>query len=84
MALSSPCCANTQSCSLVIDQSCLEVKSLRQKEAAFLLLGIAALGAALGFNAMLQQGTSIVGYMAIPIVVIPALTFVAAKVHKAK
>ena len=42
------------------------------------------LGAALGFNAMLQQGTSIVGYMAIPVVVIPALTFVAARVHKAK
>lgn len=42
------------------------------------------ISAALGFNAMLQQGTSIVGYMAIPVVVIPALTFVAAKVHKAK
>ena len=31
--------------------------------------GIAAVGAALGFQAMLQQGTSIVGWAAIPIVV---------------
>lgn len=57
---------------------------LRRFAITAILLGIAALGAALGFNAMLQQGTSIVGYMAIPVVVIPALTFVAAKVHKAK
>ena len=53
---------------------------LRRFAITAILLGIAALG----FNAMLQQGTSIVGYMAIPVVVIPALTFVAAKVHKAK
>ena len=39
------------------------------------------ISAALCFNAMLQQGTSIVGYMAIPVIVIPALTFVAAKVN---
>ena len=57
---------------------------LRRFAITAILLGIAALGAALGFNAMLQQGTSIVGYMAIPVVVIPALTLVAAKVHKAK
>ena len=46
--------------------------------------GIAAVGAALGFQAMLQQGTSIVGWAAIPIVVIPAFTIVASKVRKAK
>ena len=43
-----------------------------------------AAGAALGFQAMLQQGTSIVGWAAIPIVVIPAFTIVASKVRKAK
>ena len=40
--------------------------------------------AALGFQAMLQQGTSIVGWAAIPVIVIPAFTIVAAKVHRAK
>lgn len=49
-----------------------------------LLLGVAAIGAALGFQAMLQQGTSIVGWMAIPVIVIPAFTFVAAKVSDKK
>lgn len=45
-----------------------------------ILLGIAAVGAALGFQAMLQQGTTIVGWMALPVVVIPAFTYIAAKV----
>lgn len=49
-----------------------------------LLLGIAAVGAALGFQAMLQQGTSIVGWAAIPVIVIPAFTFVASKVSAKK
>ena len=53
---------------------------LRRFVITAILLGIAAVGAALGFQAMLQQGTSIVGWMAIPVVVIPAFTFVAAKV----
>lgn len=54
---------------------------LRRFVITVILLGIAAVGAALGFQAMLQQGTSIVGWAAIPIVVIPAFTFVAAKVR---
>ena len=55
---------------------------LRRFVITAILLGIAAIGAALGFQAMLQQGTSIVGWAAIPIVVIPAFTFVASKVRK--
>ena len=42
---------------------------LRRFVITAILLGIAAVGAALGFQAMLQQGTSIVGWAAIPIVV---------------
>ena len=42
---------------------------LRRFVITAILLGIAAAGAALGFQAMLQQGTSIVGWAAIPIVV---------------
>jgi len=57
-------------------------KQLRRFVITALLLGIAAVGAALGFQAMLQQGTSIVGWTAIPVIVIPAFTFVAAKVRK--
>ena len=57
---------------------------LRRFVITAILLGIAAVGAALGFQAMLQQGTSIVGWAAIPIVVIPAFTIVASKVRKAK
>lgn len=57
---------------------------LRRFVITAILLGIAAAGAALGFQAMLQQGTSIVGWAAIPIVVIPAFTIVASKVRKAK
>lgn len=57
---------------------------LRRFVITAILLGIAAVGAALGFQVMLQQGTSIVGWAAIPIVVIPAFTIVASKVRKAK
>lgn len=57
---------------------------LRRFVITAILLGIAAVGAALGFQAMLQQGTSIIGWAAIPIIVIPAFTFVADKVHKGK
>ena len=53
---------------------------LRRFVITAILLGIAAVGAALGFQAMLQQGTSLVGWAAIPVIVIPAFTFVAAKV----
>ena len=57
---------------------------LRRFVITAILLGIAAVGAALGFQAMLQQSTSIGGWAAIPIVVIPAFTIVASKVRKAK
>ena len=57
---------------------------LRRFVITAILLGIAAAGADLGFQAMLQQGTSIVGWAAILIVVIPAFTIVASKVRKAK
>ena len=55
---------------------------LRRFVITAILLGIAAIGAALGFQAMLQQGTSIVGWTAIPVIVIPAFTFVAARVRR--
>ena len=57
---------------------------LRRFVITAILLGIAAVGAALGFQAMLQQGTSIVGWAAIPVIVIPAFSIVAAKVRRAK
>lgn len=57
---------------------------LRRFVITAILLGIAAVGAALGFQAMLQQGTSIVGWAAIPVIVIPAFSIVAAKVRHAK
>lgn len=57
---------------------------LRRFVITALLLGIAAIGAALGFQAMLQQGTSIIGWASIPVIVIPAFTFIAAKVRSGK
>ena len=57
-------------------------KQLRRFVITAILLGIAAFGAALGFQTMLQQGTSIVGWTAIPVIVIPVFTFVAAKVRR--
>ena len=57
---------------------------LRRFVITAILLGLAAIGAALGFQSMLQQGNSIVGWAAIPIVVIPAFTFVAARVRRIK
>ena len=57
---------------------------LRRFVITAILLGIAAVGAALGFQAMLQQGTSIIGWASIPIIVIPAFTFIAAKVRAGK
>lgn len=57
---------------------------LRRFVITVILLGIAAIGAALGFQAMLQQGTSIIGWASIPVIVIPAFTFIAAKVRAGK
>ena len=69
---------------LAVLTSAAGLAQLRRFVITAILLGIAAVGAALGFQAMLQQGTSIVGWAAIPIVVIPAFTIVASKVRKAK
>ncbi len=45
-------------------------------------LGIAALGASFGMGNILRKGTAWVGYFGIPVVVIPAFTWVAYRVHK--
>ena len=67
-----------------LGETCVAGVGLAGKFASMYSVVIAAVGAALGFQAMLQQGTSIVGWAAIPIVVIPAFTIVASKVRKAK
>ena len=60
------------------------IKNLQIRRAVItvILLGIAAVGASFGMKALLQQGTSIVGYAGIPILVIPAFTWVRAKLKK--
>lgn len=60
------------------------IKNLQLRRAVItvLLLGVAALGASFGMKALLQQGTSIVGYFGIPVLVIPAFTWVRAKLKK--
>ena len=55
---------------------------LRRTVITVILLGFAALGASFGMKALLQQGTSIVGYVGILILVIPAYTWVRAKLKK--
>ena len=52
---------------------------LRRAVITVILLGVAAIGASFGMRALLQQGTSYVGYAGIPILVIPAFTWVRAK-----
>ena len=47
-----------------------------------LALGIAGSGAALGMGPLLRTGTSVVGYIGIPVLVIPAFTVVRAKLGK--
>ncbi len=47
-----------------------------------LLLGLAALGASFGMTALMRKGTSLVGYIGIPVLVIPAFTWVAAKLKE--
>lgn len=47
-----------------------------------ILLGLAALGASFGMNALMRKGTSLVGYIGIPVLVIPAFTWVRAKIKK--
>lgn len=60
------------------------VKNLQLRRAIItvILLGIAAIGASFGMKALLQQGTSIVGYIGIPALVLPAFTWVRWKLKK--
>ena len=55
---------------------------LRRTVITVILLGIAAIGASFGMKALLQKGTSIVGYIGIPVLVIPAFTIVRSKLSK--
>ena len=57
---------------------------LRRTVITCILLGIAALGASFGMKALLQQGTTIVGYIGIPALVIPAFTIVRSKLKDTK
>lgn len=57
---------------------------LRRILITVILLGVAALGASFGMKALLQKGTAIVGYAGILILVIPAFTWVRAKLKKEK
>ena len=62
--------------------SFIENLQLRRTVITVILLGLAAIGASFGMKALLQQGTSIVGYIGIPVLVIPAFTWVRAKLQK--
>ena len=42
----------------------------------------AAIGASFGMKALLQQGTTYIGYLGILVLVIPAFTWVRAKLQK--
>ncbi len=55
---------------------------LRRTVITVIILGLAAIGASFGMKALLQQGTSIVGYIGIPILVIPAFTWIRSKIKK--
>lgn len=55
---------------------------LRKIVITVILLGIAAAGASFGFSGLLRKGTSLVGYIGIPVLVIPAFTWVRAKIKK--
>ena len=46
------------------------------------MLGIAAIGASFGLKALLQQGTTYVGYIGILVLVIPAFVWVSRKLKK--
>ena len=52
---------------------------LRRFVITVIALGIAGSGGALGMTALLRTGTTVVGYIGIPVLVIPALTWVRAK-----
>lgn len=55
---------------------------LRRAVITCLLLGIAAIGASFGMKALLQKGTTIIGYIGIPVLVLPAYLWVRTKVNK--
>ena len=55
---------------------------LRRTVITVITLGIAAIGASFGMKALLQQGTTYVGYLGIPVLVIPAFTWVRSKLSK--
>ena len=55
---------------------------LRRAVITVILLGLAALGASFGMKALLQKGTTIIGYIGIPSLVIPAFTIVRSRLGK--
>ncbi len=55
---------------------------LRRAVITVIMLGVAAIGASFGMKALLQKGTSIVGYIGILVLVIPAFTIVRSKLNK--
>ena len=62
--------------------SFIENQQLRRAVITVILLGIAAFGASFGMKALLQKGTSIIGYIGILALVIPAYTIVRSKTKK--
>lgn len=57
-------------------------RQLRRVVITAILLGLAALGASFGMSALMRKGTSLVGYIGIPVLVIPAFTWVRAKINQ--
>ena len=55
---------------------------LRRTVITVLALGVAAIGASFGMKALLQQGTTYVGYIGIVALVIPAFTIVRSRLGK--
>ena len=55
---------------------------LRRTVITVITLGIAAIGASFGMKALLQQGTTYVGYLGIPVLVIPAFVWVRTRLAK--
>ncbi len=55
---------------------------LRRFVITVIALGIAGSGGALGMTALLRTGTTVVGYIGIPVLVIPAFTWVRAKLKE--
>ncbi len=60
----------------------IENLQLRRTVITVIMLGIAALGASFGMKALLQKGTSYVGYLGIPALVIPAFTWVRSRLDQ--